>query len=162
MAKRKNGPTRPKSTTVPRASNTTTAEQRKATGDGGTPADQIEPRMAAFAEQLGRTVGTMQVTAEEWMNRETVLTQLAAVRDGAARLLNQLTNLAPLKKGESRKPVAARGAVRGRSGGAVDAPGKKHRKQGPKDPGAALARSQAAKQRAAMPMMKTSKHRGRG
>jgi hypothetical protein len=161
MAKRKNEPKRPKSTKLTRASNTT-AEQAKTMPEAGNPADQIEPRMAAFAEQLGRTVGTMQVTAEEWMNRETVLTQLAAVRDGAARLLNQLTNLAPLKKSQSEKPVAARGRVRGRSGGAVDAPGKKHRKQGPKDPDAALARSQAAKQRAAMPMMKTGKHRGRG
>ena len=108
MAKRKNEPKRPKSTKLTRASNTT-AEQAKTMPEAGNPADQIEPRMAAFAEQLGRTVGTMQVTAEEWMNRETVLTQLAAVRDGAARLLNQLTNLAPLKKSQSEKPVAARG-----------------------------------------------------
>ncbi|NOT25479.1 MAG: hypothetical protein HOP16_05190 [Acidobacteria bacterium] len=125
--------------------------------------EQIEPRMTAFAEQLGRMVGTMQVKAEDWMNRETLLTQLAAVRDGATHLLDQVTSLASaaVAKKDTKKP-APRRASKGRSGGVVDAPGKKHRKQGPKDPGATLARSQAAKRRAAMPMAKTSSRRGRG
>lgn len=51
---------------------------------------------------------------------------------------------------------------RGRSGGVVDAPGKKRRAPLPKDPHAAQARSQTAKMRMAMPMEKTSRRRGRG
>lgn len=50
----------------------------------------------------------------------------------------------------------------GRSGGIVDAPGKKHRARMPADPGANRADSQAAKIRAAKTMVKTSRHRGRG
>ena len=50
----------------------------------------------------------------------------------------------------------------GRSGGVVDAPGKKHRKPMPADPGASQAASQATKLRAAMPMVKTNRLRGRG
>jgi hypothetical protein len=51
---------------------------------------------------------------------------------------------------------------RGRSGGIVDAPGKKHRPPMPTDPGANCADSQAAKVRAAKTMVKTSRRRGRG
>ena len=58
--------------------------------------------------------------------------------------------------------AASRGATSGRSGGMVDARGKKHRKPMPSDPGANLADSQAAKMRAAMPMVKTNRLRGRG
>ncbi len=59
-------------------------------------------------------------------------------------------------------PTGAARKGKGRSGGAVDAPGKKHRKQAPPDPGATSARSQAGKLRAAMPMAKTNRPRGRG
>lgn len=63
-----------------------------------------------------------------------------------------------------KKPAAAaaRGGNKGRSGDVVDAPGKKHRKQAPTDPGANMADSQAAKMRTAMTMMKTNRRRGRG
>jgi hypothetical protein len=44
----------------------------------------------------------------------------------------------------------------------VDAPGKKHRKPMPADPGAYQAASQAAKMRAAKTMVKTNRRRGRG
>jgi hypothetical protein len=49
----------------------------------------------------------------------------------------------------------------GRSGGVVDAPGKKHRKPLPSDPGAKIVSSQAAKMRTATPMAKTNRRRGR-
>ena len=49
-----------------------------------------------------------------------------------------------------------------RSGGMVDARGKKHRKPMPSDPGANLADSQAAKLRTAKTMVKTNRRRGRG
>jgi hypothetical protein len=57
---------------------------------------------------------------------------------------------------------ASRATIQRSSGGVVDAPGKKHRKPLPRDPGANLADSQAAKMRAATPMVKTSRLRGRG
>jgi len=54
------------------------------------------------------------------------------------------------------------GKSRGRSGGIVDAPGKKHRPPMPSDPGANRADSQAAKMRDAKTMVKTFRRRGRG
>jgi len=58
-------------------------------------------------------------------------------------------------------PPAARGVTEGRSGGVVDARGKKHRKPMPTDPGANTADSQAAKMRMARTMIKTGRRRGR-
>lgn len=46
--------------------------------------------------------------------------------------------------------------------GVVHAPGRKHRKPLPIDPGANIADSQAAKMRTAKTMQKTSRFRGRG
>ena len=58
--------------------------------------------------------------------------------------------------------AAARQGNKGRSGGVVDAPGKKHRKGAPTDPDANIADSQAAKMRTAKTMEKTNRLRGRG
>ena len=87
---------------------------------------------------------------------------VADVRDGAARLLEQLGGGA--KKPATRAPAAAaaRRNTKGRSGGVVDAPGKKHRKPLPSDPGAPRAASQVAKMRTAKTMVKTNRRRGRG
>jgi hypothetical protein len=66
--------------------------------------------------------------------------------------------------GDALEPRAAGalGNTKGRSGGVVDAPGKKHRKPMPSDPGAKQAASQAAKMRAVKTMIKTNRRRGRG
>jgi hypothetical protein len=56
----------------------------------------------------------------------------------------------------------ALGKTRRRSRGVVDAPGKKHRKPMPTDPGGSIADSQAAKMRTAKTMVKTNRRRGRG
>ena len=149
MAKRDNGPTRAEGPTATSTSNATTAQA-------------MEPRVVAFAEQLGRMVGTIQAKAEGWMDRETLNKQLASVRDGAAHLLDQLAGGATTATKKKPAAAAARGGNKGRSGGVVDAPGKKHRKQAPTDPGATIARSQAAKKRTAMTMVKTNRRRGRG
>jgi hypothetical protein len=129
---------------------------------GGTTADAIEQRVVAFAEQLGRIAGTLQAKAEGWMDRETLNTQIAGVRDGAADLLKQLA--AGATKASKKKPAAAaaRGEPKRRSGGVVDARGKKHRKPMPSDPAANIADSQEAKMRAAKTMVKTNRRRGRG
>jgi hypothetical protein len=118
--------------------------------------------LLAFAEQLGRTAGTLQAKTAGWMDGDTLKKELARVRDGAADLLRQLTADAPAAAENRPTAEAAIRSSRGRSGGIVDAPGKKHRPPMPTDPGANRADSQAAKMRAAKTMVKTSRHRGRG
>jgi hypothetical protein len=123
----------------------------------------MEQRVIAFAEQLGRMVGTIQAKADGWLDGEALPRQIATIRDEATRLLDQLTGGA--KKATKKATVAAaaaRRAGKGRSGGVVDAPGKKHRKQAPADPQAKTARSQADKMRMAKTMVKTNRRRGRG
>ena len=129
---------------------------------GTTPAETMEQRVAAFAEQLGRIAGTLHAKAEGWLDREALTKQIASVRDSAAELLEQLADSAT--KGAKSNPVAtaALDTTKGRSGGVVDAPGKKHRKPMPTDPGANIADSQAAKMRMARTMVKTHRRRGRG
>jgi len=148
MAKRDNGTTR-----ANRGTTTTSAS-------GATTADPIEQRLVAFAEQLGRMVGTIQAKAEGWMDRETLNQQIVSVRDGAAHLLEQLADAT--KATRTPAAVAARGGNKGRSGGTVDAPGKRHRKPARNDPSANIAHSQADKLRTAKTMKKTNRRRGRG
>jgi hypothetical protein len=127
-------------------------------------ADVMEQRVVAFAEQLGRIVGTVQARAEGWMDREALNKQIASVRDSASELLDQLkttvTKVATATKASAA--VAATSTKKGRSGGVVDAPGKKHRKPAPKDPRAAAADAKASNIRSGKSMMKTVKQRGRG
>ena len=145
---------------------TTRTSGEPTTGPGAAPPDPLEQRVLAFAEQLGRIAGTVQAKAEGWMDRDTLNKQIASVRDGAAQLLKQLSE--GVAKGYNAKPAAAappaatRPQSEGRGRGAVDAPGKKHRKPMPSDPGATKAASQTAKMRTAKTMVKTSKTRGRG
>ena len=143
MAKRDDGTTRPKGGTTDVS--------------GATTADAMEGRLVAFAEHLGRLAGTFQAKAEGWMDREALKKQLASVRDRAADLLEQLASGAT--DASQKKPA---GVAKGRSGGVVDAPGKKHRKPPPTDPGVTIADSQAAKMRMAKTMVKTNRRRGRG
>lgn len=58
--------------------------------------------------------------------------------------------------------VAARGGNKERSGGTVDAPGKRHRKPTRNDASASVVHSQADKLRTAKTMKKTNRLRGRG
>jgi hypothetical protein len=125
--------------------------------------DGLEQRVLAFAEQLGRIAGTVQAKTAGWMDGDALKKELARVRDGAAELLQQLTADAPPPVAVStRSGGPAPRKTRGRSGGIVDAPGKKHRPPMPPDPGAIRADSQAAKMRDAKTMVKTSRRRGRG
>ena len=92
----------------------------------------VEERVVAFAEQLGRLIGTVESTTEDWINqdRKAFRDQLTQLRDGAAELLSHLggalssgRNAAKRQKKHSNAATPLR-----RSGGTVDAPGKKHRK----------------------------------
>ena len=112
------------------------------------------------AEQFGRMVGTIQAKAEGWMDREALNQQILSVRDGAAHLLEQLADATTATK--TPATAATRGGNKGRSGGTVDAPGKRHRKPTRNDPSANVSRSQADKLRTAKTMKKTNRRRGRG
>jgi hypothetical protein len=122
----------------------------------------LEQRVLAFAEQLGRIAGTVQAKTAGWMDGNALKKDLARVRDGAAELLQELTAGArPPVAVSTRTGVPAPRKTRGRSGGIVDAPGKKHRRPMPPDPEANRADSQAAKMRDAKTMVKTFRRRGR-
>ena len=139
------------------------AKRDNETNAGTTRTDAMEQRVLAFAEQLGRIAGTFQAKAEGWLDGDALTRQITSVRDSATELLEQLAGGATTK-GVKRNPAAAAalGKTKGRSGGVVDAPGKKHRKPMRDDPDANLTGSQAAKMRMARTMVKTNRRRGRG
>ncbi len=143
--------------------NPATDDTTAAGAPGATAPDAMEQRVMAFAEQLGRIVGTIQAKADGWLDGETLPKQVATIRDEATRLLDQLTGGAKkATKKAKAAAAAARKTAKGRSGGVVDAPGKKHRKKAQTDPEAKTARSQADKMRMAKTMVKTHRRRGRG
>jgi hypothetical protein len=139
--------------------NSTTAPS---TSSGTPRADVLEERLAEFAEHLGRIAGTVHAKTAGWMDGDALKKELARVRDGAADLLQRLTPHAPAVAEKRPTAGAAAKRSRARSGGIVDAPGKKRRPPMPTDPGADRADSQAAKVRAAKTMVKTPRRRGRG
>lgn len=87
--------------------------------------DTLEQQVIAYAEQLGRFVGTVQAKAEGWLDPDVLRDQMSSVRDGATALLERLRATG----GQAEGPAG--GPKTGRSGGVVDAPGKKHRKPTP-------------------------------
>jgi len=91
--------------------------------------------VVALAEQLGRLIGTVQAKTDGWMDAG-LQRQVTRIRDGAAGLLVQL-GAGPNPRGTKSAVKAgvrasAAKAGGGRSGGIVDAPGKKHRKPAPR------------------------------
>lgn len=57
----------------------------------GRPRSQTGERIEAFAEDLGRLLGTARAKADSWLSqREQIATQLADIRDTASKLLNDL------------------------------------------------------------------------
>jgi hypothetical protein len=103
---------------------------------------EMEEKAAVFAEHIGRLLATVQTKAEGWLDRQALKDELTNVRDSAASLLEQLTGgsqaaaakksppkKSPPKRSSPKKPAAS--TNKGRSGGVVDAPGKRHRKPVP-------------------------------
>lgn len=129
-------------------------------------ADPMEQRVLAFAEQLGRIVGTVQAKAEGWMDRDALSAQITSVRDSASDLLDQLkAGVSTVTSADPPAPemtAATATKSQGRSGGMVDAPGKKHRKPAPKDSRLSAAAARKSTMRASQASMKTMKTRGRG
>lgn len=54
----------------------------------------LENQAVALAEQLGRIAGTIEGTAEQWLNRPAIAEQLTRVRDSASLLLDSLASSA--------------------------------------------------------------------
>ena len=119
----------------------------------------LERQVLAFAEQLGYAAGSLQSKAEGMMDREALSRQVIGVRDGAKQLLTQLASGVAARV--RRTPAPARPMRKARSGGAVDAPGKKHRKPAPAGPPAAAARARNTRVSAAAPRARAAGHRPR-
>src|SRR5687768_3471657 len=114
----------------------TTPDQKKAADLSG--------QAIALAEQLGRIAGTIEGTAESWMNRQQLTDQLARVRDGATQMLEGLTSgiakgreavggmrLVGTRRASKRGKKKAAPAARTRRADPARAPGKRRRKPAP-------------------------------
>jgi hypothetical protein len=134
-------------------------------GTSATPsADAIEQRVVAFAEQLGRLVGTVQAKADGWMDVPALQEQVTRIRDGAAGLLRQLGEAGARGKAAAvtatRKSDKPARSSAGRSGGKVDAPGKKHRKPAARTPGVKHSNEMISKGNASRQRRRTGSNRG--
>ena len=133
--------------------------KRSSTSKRSAPAGALERQVLAFAEQLGYVAGSIQSKAEGLADRDRLSRQVTGVRDSAKRLLEQLAS--GVASRVRRAPAPKRPVRKARSGGAVDAPGKKHRKPAPAGPAAAAERAQNARVRAATHAVKGSTYRPR-
>ena len=108
----------------------------------------VEQKMVALAEQLGWFLGKVQAKADGWLENEALKKQLGQIRDGAADLLEHVNRASKQARSGGAKaaavepadPVFARpkrgereGETPRASRGAVDAPGKRHRKPPPQE-----------------------------
>jgi hypothetical protein len=107
------------------------------------PSSALERQIVSFAEQLGYVAGSNETRAEGLVDRKRLSKQLTAVRDGAKQLLDQLASGVAARAG--RKPAPKRPVRKARSGGTVDAPGKKHRKPAAAPPPPAAERARNAR-----------------
>ena len=121
----------------------------------------VEERVVAFAEQLGRLIGTVESKSERWVDQKALNDQLTQIRDGAVDLLNHLGGAIAsgraAAKPQKTQPKAATPV--GRSGGTVDAPGKTHRKVARGAPGTKHSDERISKIKAAK-TMRRSQRRG--
>ena len=80
---------------------------KTATTDGGGAAHDPRGKLADFAEDLGKLLGSTERKATQWLSqRENVAKQLSAIRDKASSLLQQLGSVAgesPLGEAEENE-----------------------------------------------------------
>lgn len=103
----------------------------------------VEQRVVQFAEQMGRVIGTVRAEADGLVDVQALSSQIATIRDAAADLL---THIGRRGAGAFAAAPAAPAKTR-RSRGAVDAPGKRHRKPAPSVRGAKHSDTRIAKAR---------------
>jgi hypothetical protein len=96
-------------------------------------ASNLGQQAIALAEQLGRIAGTVEGTAESWLNDPDLAAQLTRVRDGATRMLQELHAAAAKgrKTSKSTHPKPAAAARTLQAGDRAHAPGKKRRGPAP-------------------------------
>jgi hypothetical protein len=101
----------------------------------------VEQKVVQFAEQMGRVLGTVRATADGLLDRQALSAQISSIRDAAADLL---THVGGVTAPASATPAKTAATTR-RSRGAVDAPGKRHRKPAPSTRGAKHSDTRIAK-----------------
>lgn len=118
----------------------------------------LEDRIVAFAEQVGRMIGTTEAKTADFLDRTHLADQLARIRDEATDLLHRMQ---PARKA-SRKPAAQRTNSPAPMGAAdrdpIHARGKKHRAPTPTERGVKHSDERVAKARQAT----TARARRRG
>jgi hypothetical protein len=137
--------------------------------DGRATTEGVEPMVIALAEQLGTFLGRVQAKADGWLDNDALREQVAQIRDGAVNLLAHVNkaSAAARQAAAPAMPAAKESAadvpvrVKGRSGGAVDAPGKRHRKPPPQQ---AINKrmGEPTGKKAGQKQFKVGKSRGRG
>jgi hypothetical protein len=115
----------PRNTANRKTGNPAALQSSGATRSGTAVPDATEQKVVALAEQMGRLVGTVQAKAEGWLDPQHMRDQLTRIQKGATDLLSHLGPASGKSKESARQPAGR--TASGRSGGAVDAPGKKHR-----------------------------------
>ena len=136
--------------------------------DGPITSDTVEPMVVALAEQLGTFLGRVQAKAEGWLENDTLREQVSQIRDGAANLLKHVNSASTAARNAVMKPKvkmakakSTASAAKSRSGGTVDAPGKRHRKPPPQEAINKRMGEPTGKQ-AGQKQFKVGKSRGRG
>ena len=106
-------------------------------------ASDLGKQAIALAEQLGRIAGTIEGTAESWVNRQQLADQLTRVRDGATQMLEGLTAgaergrkaataaVSNVRRRAKAKPAKPAPAAATRQADPSRAPGKRRRKPAP-------------------------------
>jgi hypothetical protein len=145
--------------------------------------DAVQQAVTAFAEQLGWFLGTARAKADDLLENEQLVKQVTRIRDGATDLLSRVQKASAAARQSKAKPAvaaakpAARPAAKPtakapaatkrqgreveRSGGAVDAPGKRHRKPPPQE-SVNKRMGEVQGKKAGQKQFKVGKSRGRG
>ena len=134
----------------------------------GSGVTSVESMVIALAEQVGTFLGRVQAKADGWLENDALREQVGQIRDGAANLLKHVNNASAAARNAVMKPAAkkskaksAASAAKGRSGGAVDAPGKRHRRPPPQESINKRMGEPSGKQ-AGQKQFRAGKSRGRG
>jgi hypothetical protein len=103
--------------------------------------EEVEASVIALAEQLGTFLGQVTAKAEGWLDTDTLREQATMIRQGADAVLKRVNSAGAAAKQTVAKAVKSTRAAKPAkeeeeakakpSRGAVDAPGKKHRKPPP-------------------------------
>jgi hypothetical protein len=70
-------------------------------------ASDLGEQASALAEQLGRIAGTIEGTAEAWLDRPSLTRRLTQIRDDATRMLAMLGGTDSQVANSSRRPHAS-------------------------------------------------------